>query len=185
VDRITPITSDRFRQELRDRFGVSDAWPVFCERFRQWVVEDHFPTGRPALEEVGVQCVADVTPFEHMKLRILNGGHAALAYPAALLGIELVDQAIADPQLRAFLDKLEREEIIPTVPPVPETDLGDYFALIKRRFADRRVADPVLRVCFDGSSRQPKFILPSAIDRVNDGQSIEALALVSAAWARY
>src|SRR5690606_21923335 len=87
VDRITPATTDRERRLVAERFGVADSRPVFCEGFRQWVLEDDFPTGRPALEEVGVQCVPDVAPFEHMKIRILNGGHAAIAYPAALLDI--------------------------------------------------------------------------------------------------
>src|SRR5690606_28209263 len=53
VDRITPATSDRERQLLAEEFGIADNWPVFCERFRQWVVEDEFPAGRPALERVG------------------------------------------------------------------------------------------------------------------------------------
>jgi mannitol 2-dehydrogenase len=89
VDRITPATTDRERAFLRDNYGLEDYWPVFCERFRQWVVEDKFPAGRPALETVGVTFTSDVAPYEHMKIRILNGGHAAIAYPAGLLDIHL------------------------------------------------------------------------------------------------
>ncbi len=83
------------------------------------MLEDNFTDGRPALEKVGVQFVDDVSPFELMKIRILNGGHATIAYPAGLLDIHFVHEAMEEPLVRGFLDKLEREEIIPTVPPVP------------------------------------------------------------------
>ena len=127
VDRIAPATSDRERAITRDDFGIDDAWPVFCEDFIQWVVEDDFPAGRPAFEEVGAEFVADVTPFETMKIRILNGGHAIIAYPSGLLDIHFVHEGMENPLVRAFLQKVERDEIIPIVPPVPSTDLDDYF----------------------------------------------------------
>jgi len=185
VDRITPATSAREREALAAEFGIADQWPVFCEEFKQWVLEDHFPAGRPALEKVGVQFVEDVAPFEFMKIRILNGGHATIAYPAALLDIHFVHEAMEEPLIRAFLEKVERDEIIPTVPPVPDTDLGEYYALIERRFSNPRIGDTISRLCLDGSNRQPKFILPTALDRVKAGQSVTGLALVSALWARY
>ncbi len=185
VDRITPATGERELALVEDEFGISDRWPVFCEGFRQWVLEDHFPLGRPALEKVGVQFVADVAPFELMKIRILNGGHAAIAYPAALMDIRFVHEAMAEPLLVAFLEKLEREEIIPSVPPVPDTDLDEYFRLVARRFANTRIGDTIQRLCLDGSNRQPKFILPSVRDRLASGQPVTGLALVSALWARY
>lgn len=185
VDRITPATGPRERDALSAEFGIVDAWPVFCEEFKQWVLEDNFPAGRPALEKVGVQFVADVAPFEHMKIRILNGGHATIAYPAGLLDIHFVHEAMEHPLVRAFLEKVEREEIIPVVPPVPDTDLGEYYALIERRFSNPKIGDTIQRLCLDGSNRQPKFILPSAADRLAAGQPVTGLALVSALWARY
>jgi mannitol 2-dehydrogenase len=185
VDRITPATGDRERELLSQTFGIEDNWPVFCESFRQWVLEDNFPAGRPALEKVGVQFVPDVAPFEHMKIRILNGGHATIAYPAALLDIHFVHEAMENRLVRGFLEKVEREEIIPIVPPVPDTDLGDYFKLIERRFSNPKIADTITRLCLDGSNRQPKFILPSAADRIKAGKPVAGLALVSAFWARY
>jgi mannitol 2-dehydrogenase len=185
VDRITPATGPREREALAREFGIVDAWPVFCEEFKQWVLEDHFPAGRPALEKVGVQFVPDVAPFEHMKIRILNGGHATIAYPAGLLDIHFVHEAMEHPLIRAFLEKVEREEIIPIVPPVPDTDLGEYYALIERRFSNPKIGDTVQRLCLDGSNRQPKFILPSAADRLARGEGVTGLALVSALWARY
>ena len=185
VDRIAPATSDRERQITRDEFGIDDAWPVFCEDFIQWVIEDTFPEGRPAFEEVGAQFVDDVTPFEMMKLRILNAGHAMIAYPAGLLDIHFVHEGMEHPLVRAFLEKVEREEIVPVVPPVPDTDLGDYYKLIERRFSNPKIGDTVQRLCLDGSNRQPKFILPSAADRLREGLPVDGLALVSAFWARY
>lgn len=185
VDRITPATSPREIALLADKFGIADNGPVFCESFRQWVLEDNFPAGRPALEKVGVQFVKDVAPYEHMKIRILNGGHATIAYPAGLLDIHFVHEAMEHPLVAAFLAKVEHDEIIPIVPPVPETNLEDYFALCQRRFANPKIGDTIRRLALDGSNRQPKFIIPSAFDRVSAGQSVAGLALVSALWCRY
>jgi mannitol 2-dehydrogenase len=185
VDRITPATSPREVALLADNFGIEDNWPVFCESFRQWVLEDNFPAGRPALEKVGVQFVKDVAPYEHMKIRILNGGHATIAYPAGLLDIHFVHEAMEHSIIAAFLAKVENDEIIPVVPPVPDTNLHDYFALCQRRFANPKIGDTVRRLALDGSNRQPKFIVPSAFDRVSAAQSVTGLALVSALWCRY
>ena len=185
VDRITPATSDRERATLRDQYGVEDNWPVFCEEFRQWVLEDKFPAGRPALETAGATFVADVAPFELMKIRILNGGHAAIAYPAALLDIHFVHEAMADGQIAAFLDRLTAQEILPVVPPPPGVDLAEYKALIARRFANPKIEDTIPRLCFDGSNRQPKFILPTVMDRLKGGAGVKGLALASALWCRY
>lgn len=185
VDRITPATSDREKKLLADNFGIDDAWPVFCENFKQWVLEDNFPAGRPALEKVGVQFVPDVAPYEHMKIRILNGGHATIAYPAGLMDIHFVHEAMENPLVAAFLKKVETEEIIPVVPPVPDTDLNDYLTLCEKRFANPKIGDTIRRLCLDGSNRQPKFIIPSALDRVNANSLLTGLALVSALWCRY
>jgi mannitol 2-dehydrogenase len=185
VDRITPATTDAQRALLAERFGLEDRRPVFCEPFRQWVLEDKFPSGRPALEEVGVTFTPHVAAYELMKLRILNGGHAAIAYPAGLLGIHFVHDAMADPLVRGFLDKLETEEIIPHVPPVPGVDLDAYYALIASRFSNPDIGDTIPRLAQDGSNRQPKFILPSTRDRLKAGANVTGLALVSALWCRY
>ena len=148
-------------------------------------MEDNFPAGRPALEKVGVQFVSDVAPYEHMKIRILNGGHAAIAYPAALLDVHFVHEAMEHPLIRAFLAKLEKEEIIPIIPPVPDTNLNEYFELIERRFLNPKIGDTIPRLAQDGSNRQPKFILPSTSDRLAQGLDIVGLSLVSALWCRY
>ncbi len=185
VDCITPATTDRERQLVAERFGIEDLSPVTCEPYRQWILEDRFPAGRPALEEVGVEFVSDVSAHELLKLRVLNGGHAAIAYPAALLGLTYAHEAMADPQIRGFLRRLQKTEIMPTVPPVSAVDIDAYFARLEERFANDRVADTVARLCFDGSNRQPKFILATLSDRLGRGQPIGGLALEVALWCRY
>ena len=185
VDRITPATTDRERSILADQWGVEDSWPVFCEEFKQWVVEDHFPSGRPALDEVGVTFTSDVAPYELMKIRILNGGHAAIAYPSGLLDIHFVHEGMEDGQVAEFLGALTKREIIPVVPPPPKVDLEAYRKKVAERFANPKIADTIARLCLDGSNRQPKFILPTARDRLKAGASVHGLALVSALWCRY
>ncbi|WP_284323520.1 mannitol dehydrogenase family protein [Cypionkella aquatica] len=185
VDRITPATGPRERS-MAAAFGLGDdPVPVTCEPFRQWVVEDNFPAGRPPLERVGVTFSNDVHAYEAMKIRILNGGHATIAYPGGLLDIEYVHEAMAHPLILGFLNKLETTEIIPTVAPVPNTNLVDYYAKIVERFSNPEVADTERRLCLDGSNRQPKFIVPPLRDRLAAGQSCDGLALVSALWCRY
>jgi mannitol 2-dehydrogenase len=185
VDRITPATGPREVGIVADDYSIDDNWPVFCEEFKQWVLEDHFPAGRPALEKVGVQFVPDVAPYEHMKIRILNGGHAAIAYPAALLDIHFVHEAMEDKTVCAFLAKLEEDEIIPVIPPVPNTDLNAYFKKVESRLFNPKIADTIPRLAQDGSNRQPKFILPTTADRLRRGEDVVGLALVSALWCRY
>jgi len=185
VDCITPATGDRERNLVQETFGLEDAAPVVCEPFRQWVLEDHFPAGRPALEKVGVEFVDDVAPYELMKLRILNGGHATIAYPSALLGHYFVHDAMADPLIKAFLKKLEEDEILPTVPEIPGVSFEDYLTTIIERFSNPAVGDTIPRLCLDGSNRQPKFILPTIQDRLDKGLPVKGLALETALWCRY
>jgi mannitol 2-dehydrogenase len=185
VDRITPATGPR-ELAIAAEFGLgADPVPVTCEPFRQWVLEDTFPAGRPAWEKVGVTFTAHVHAFETMKIRMLNGGHALIAYPAGLKGIHFVHEAMADPLIYAFLDAVETREILPVVPAVPGQDLMAYKALILRRFANPDVADTERRLCLDGSNRQPKFIVPSIRDALAAGHKAEGLTLLSALWCRY
>ena len=185
VDRITPATGARELAAVATEHGIADRRPVFCEDFIQWVLEDDFPAGRPPLEEAGVEFVDDVTAHEAMKLRILNGGHAVIAYPSGLMGIEYAHDAMADPLVAGFLDRLEREEIIPHVPSIPGTSPTDYYETCARRFANPKIADTIARLCFDGSNRQPKFIVPTIRDRLAAGLPVTGLALESALWCRY
>ncbi len=184
VDRITPATGPHERA-LAKSFRIDDPAPVTCEPFRQWVLEDNFPAGRPPFELVGVTLSHHVHAFEAMKIRILNGGHATIAYPGGLMDIEYVHQAMANPLINGLLTKVTHEEIIPTVGAVPGVNLNEYADLIVSRFSNPEVADTERRLCLDGSNRQPKFIVPPLRDRLEAGQSVTGLALVSALWCRY
>lgn len=187
VDRITPATTDEQKKFIKDKFGYDDASPVFCEPYRQWVLEDTFSAaGRPPLDMLeNVKFVPDVMPYEFMKLRILNGGHASLCYPSALLDLEFVHESMEHTTISAFLDTLERHEIIPTVPPVPDTVLNDYWTTIANRFTNPTLSDKIARNCYDGLSRQPQFIVPTMQDNMKAGRSVDGMALVSAMWCRY
>ncbi|MGR3539811.1 MAG: hypothetical protein ACU0BS_00040 [Hasllibacter sp.] len=155
---------------------------MICEPFRQWVLEDDFPQGRPPLEEVGVTFTADVVPYELMKLRVLNAAHAALAYPAALLGHRYVHEAMADADVAAWVRAVIGREAIPTLAPIAGVDFHAYLGTCLERFANAEVADTVPRLCQDGSNRQPKFVLPTVRDRLAAGAPVDLLALEVALW---
>jgi mannitol 2-dehydrogenase len=185
VDRITPATTDEDRAEVARRFGVEDGWPVVCEPFTQWVLEDRFGLGRPPLEEVGVQLVEDVEPYELMKLRLLNAGHQALAYLGRLAGYELVHDAAQDPLFRRFLLGYMEQEATPTLRPVPGIDLDDYRRNLIERFSNPAIRDTLARLAFDGSERLPKWLLPVVRENLSTGGEIRRSAAVVAGWARY
>jgi mannitol 2-dehydrogenase len=185
VDRITPQTMDADRAELRERFGVDDRWPVVCEPYAQWVLEDAFSTGRPPYEDAGVQLVGDVRPYELMKLRLLNAGHQALCYFAYLAGYRLVHEAARDPLFRRFLLAYMDNEGIPAVPPVPGIDLDEYKHTLIERFSNPEVRDTIARLCAQSSDRIPKWLLPVVRHQLATGGDVERSAAVVASWARY
>ena len=185
VDRITPVTEDRDRDWLRDAIGVDDAWPVVCEPFRQWVVEDDFIAGRPAFEDVGVIFSDRVGDWETYKLRFLNAGHSGFAYLAALAGIEAVDEAMAVPELAGFVRGLLQREALPTVTEIPGHPREDYIETVLERFANPGVSDQVARLCVDGSAKFTAFLIPTVLSRVQRGESATRAATALAGWARY
>ncbi len=185
VDRITPATGPRERDLLLSKFGIQDNFPVFCEPFRQWVLEDKFVNGRPDLESVGVTFTDDIHAFERMKIRLLNGGHAILAYPAALMGIEFVHDAMGNDLIRSYLRKVLRDDVMQHVDPVAGFTPAAYIDSICGRFENPGVADTTARLCHDGSNRQPKFIIPSIRDGLKAGHVPKGLALSSALWCQY
>jgi mannitol 2-dehydrogenase len=185
VDGIVPVTGEHERALVASRFGVEDQAPVTYETYRQWVIEDKFAAGRPQLEDVGVTFSADVHTYERMKIRVLNGGHALMNYPAGLLGYEIVHEAMADPLIHAFFRKVEEDEVLPHVRQIGEVTPSEYLDLIDRRFSNTAILDTIRRLGFDGSNRQPKFIISSVADGLRAGTPVSGLALVSACWARY
>ena len=185
VDRITPVTTDADRAEVRERFGIDDQWPVVCEPYTQWVLEDAFTAGRPPYEQVGVQVVDQVEPYELMKLRLLNGSHQAMAYFGYLAGYRLVHEAAQDPLFQAFLLGYMDFEATPTLAPVPGVDLQGYKYTLIERFSNPQVRDTIARLCAESSDRIPKWLLPVVREQLANGGEIRRSAAVVASWARY
>jgi mannitol 2-dehydrogenase len=185
VDRITPTSTPEVIAALEADFGVEDQWPVSAEPFTSWVLEDDFGGDRPPLEDVGVQLVDDVTPYESMKLRLLNAGHQCLCYFAHLCGYRLVHHAARDPLLIEFLLAYFDSEAIPTLQPVPGIDLTEYTRTLLDRFANPGTRDTVARLCADSSDRIPKWLLPVIRDNLACGGPVRLAAATVAAWARY
>ncbi len=185
VDRITPVTTDADRAEIRERFGIDDRWPVVCEPYTQWVLQDAFTAGRPPYEEAGVQVVDNVEPYELMKLRLLNGSHQVMCYFAYLAGYRLVHEAAQDPLFRALLQGYMDEEATPTLAPVPGVDLGGYKRTLIERFSNPEVRDTIARLCAESSDRIPKWLLPVVREQLATGGEIRRSAAAVASWARY
>jgi mannitol 2-dehydrogenase len=185
VDRITPVTTDHDRSVLTEQFDVEDEWPVVCEPFTQWALEDRFPAGRPPYDEVGVQLVPDVMPYELMKLRLLNASHQALCYLGYLAGYRFAHEVCSDPLFTGFLLGYMDDEATPTLGPVPGVDLGEYKHQLIDRFANPEIRDTLARLCAESSDRIPKWLLPVVRAQLSAGGPVTRSALVVAAWARY
>ncbi|GAA1866543.1 mannitol dehydrogenase family protein [Myceligenerans crystallogenes] len=185
VDRITPVTTDADRALVRERLGVEDRWPVVAEPFFQWVLEDDFPLGRPDWAGAGVQLVADVEPYELMKLRLLNASHQAMAYFGYLAGHRYAHEATRDPAIAALLRGYMEQEATPTLPPVPGIDLDEYRDTLIERFGNPEVRDTLARLCAESSDRIPKWLVPVIRERLGDGGDVRLSAAVVASWARY
>lgn len=185
VDRIVPRTTDADRAQVAAVLGMHDAWPVVGEPFMDWAIEDHFVAGRPDWTAGGARFVPAAEAYERLKLRMVNGSHSALAYLGTLLGLTTVDRAVADPALRGFADALLRDEVQPTLPPLPGLDLDGYRARLLRRFANPALRHRLLQIAMDGSQKIPQRWLGTVRDRLAAGQDIERLALCVAAWLRF
>jgi mannitol 2-dehydrogenase len=185
VDRITPVTTECDIAEVQERFGIADAWPVVCEPFAQWVLEDHFNQGRPPYEQAGVQIVDDVGPYELMKLRLLNVSHQALTYFGYLAGYRYAHEVCQDPLFADFLLAYMNEEGGPTLAPVPGVDLADYKATLIKRFSNPEIRDTLARLCAESSDRIPKWLLPVVREQLTNGGEVKRSAAVVASWARY
>ncbi|MCZ4549139.1 mannitol dehydrogenase family protein [Gordonia rubripertincta] len=185
VDRITPATAPELLVEVEDRTGVADRWPVVAEPFTQWVLEDSFSDGRPALETVGVQVVSDVGPYELMKLRLLNASHQGLCYFGYLMGYRYVHDAAQDPLLRALLRGYMNNEARPTLLPAPGVDVEEYMETLIERFSNPAIGDTIARLCQDSSDRIPKWLVPVIKSQLATGGDVELAAAVVASWTRY
>ncbi|MGI8896437.1 MAG: mannitol dehydrogenase family protein, partial [Casimicrobiaceae bacterium] len=185
VDRIVPATQPSDIDDVERLIGMRDAAPVVAEAFTQWVIEDRFAAARPSWEEGGAQLVADVAPFETMKLRLLNGSHSTLAYVGFLLGHEFVWQAALDSQLAALVERQMVVEIMPTVKTPQGIDLRHYCAQLMRRFRNPALPHRTQQIAMAGSQKLPQRWLGTVRDRLAAGASCDLLAFSVAAWIRY
>ena len=185
VDRITPVTTDADRENLKTKIGIVDQWPVTCEPFCQWVIEDRFAQDRPKWETVGAQFVDNVTPYETMKLRLLNAGHSVLGLLGSLHGHETIDSCIADPLFAHFVRSFMDTEATPVLKPVEGVDLEDYKDALIERFGNPSIKDDLSRICLESSAKLPKFLIPTIHENLQQDGSVERSALVIAAWCFY
>lgn len=184
VDRIVPETTDADRAAVAAELGMTDAWPVITEPFTQWIVEDRFPSGRPNFADAGVQLVSDVTPFEHMKLRLLNASHSALAYLGYLAGYETIAAVMTDDRFAAFARGVMEEAAVTLSMPAG-TDLAGYSASLLKRFANPALHHRTWQIAMDGSQKLPQRLLGTMQDRLRLGLPIDTHALAVAGWMRY
>ncbi len=185
VDRIVPATTSADVAETARLLGVADAAPVVTEPFNGWAIENRFAAARPGWERAGAQVVADVAPFETMKLRLLNGSHSSLAYLGFLAGHEYIWQALADPLLATLIERLMAMEVMPTLVAPPGVDLGAYCTQIVARLRNPALPHRTRQIAMDGSQKLPQRLLATVRDRLAGGGSIAHLALAVAGWIRY
>ncbi len=186
VDRIVPAATKELIDRATSTTGYYDTAVVAHEPFRQWVIEDDFvDSARPDFEAVGAELVHDVAPFEHMKLRMLNGTHSALAYIGSLAGYETVAEAIRDEGIEKFIEALWREEIATSLDAPPDTDLNDYAAQLKSRYQNPEIRHLLEQISMDGSQKLPQRILAPLFENLAAGKPYQRLLVVVAAWFRY
>ena len=184
VDRITPASSDATFAAVRAATGLDDPLAVETEPFRQWVIEDRFAGPRPAWEKAGALLVADVAPYEVMKLRMLNGSHSLIAYLGAVAGLEAVRDVMAVPAFRSLVRR-HMQAAADTLPAIPGFDPATYTADLLRRFENPAIRHLCLQIATDGSQKLPPRIFAPAAEALSQGKTANAFALVTAVWIRF
>ncbi|GAC33384.1 mannitol dehydrogenase family protein [Paraglaciecola polaris] len=185
VDRITPATTPADMAYLADDIGVQDNWPVVCEPFLQWIIEDKFSDVRPLWEQVGAQFVTDVTPYEKMKIRLLNAGHSVLGILGSIDVQDTIDSAVQEPLFGRYLRLFMDSEVTPILEPVPGIELAQYKDVLFERFANPNIKDSLSRICLESSSKVSTFLLPTLLENLANEGKIECATLVIAAWCYY
>jgi fructuronate reductase len=185
VDSITPATDAALRSSVAQALGLRDEWPIQRERFAQWVVEETDFTAQPDWASAGVTLSRDVSAHERAKLRLLNGAHSTLAYLGLLAGLETVAQAMAEPALRAFIERLMIEDIQPTLTIPLGEDLAAYRQSILQRFENPAIRHQLAQIAWDGSQKLPIRILGTVADAIRAHRPLARLTLAVAAWMHF
>ena len=185
VDSITPASDDALRARVSAALGVEDAWPVQREAYTQWVVEDDFRSGRPAFERAGVVMSDDIAGWDRAKLRLLNAPHSALAYLGSLAGLETVAEAMREPVLAGFIERLMREDIVSTLSLPAGFEPETYVAAILERFRNPAIRHLLSQIAWDGSQKIPVRLLGTIADALAADGRIDRLCLVVAGWLHF
>lgn len=185
VDRITPATTPSDIERINKSLDTYDAAPVYCEDYIQWVIEDNFIAGRPQWEEVGVEFTDDVAPFENMKLSLLNASHTLLSYPSLLSGYRKVDEAMKDPVIIKFVRDFMNIDVTPYVPAPKNTNLDVYKQTLIERFANSTVSDQISRLCGDGASKFPVYVMPIVAKMAANEDDMIRIAFLIASYRHY
>ncbi len=185
VDRITPVTSLKDKENLKAVFSIDDACPVVCEPYIQWVIEDNYANGRPSWETVGTQFVKDVVPYEKMKIRLLNAGHSLLGFLGTLSDCHTVDEAVEVPLIADFLRSFMDKDVTPVLGTVEGIDLTKYKDNLIQRFGNSYIKDNLSRICMESSAKIPKFVLPTIRENLENGGAIKHTTTIVAAWCSY
>ena len=185
VDRITPVTTKADIDYVEQTFGLTDEWPITCESFSQWVIEDNFSNGRPNWDLAGAQFVTDVTPYEKMKIRLLNAGHSVLGLLGSIHGYATIDETVSDKDfseyLRAFMDL----EVTPLLDELDGIDLNHYKDTLIERFSNPNIKDSLARICSESSAKLPKFLITTIQENLAAYRDCSLAALVIATWCLY
>jgi D-arabinitol 4-dehydrogenase len=184
VDRITPRPTAELIDRVRTATGWADAAPVMGESFIQWVIEDNFCAGRPQWEQVGVQMVASVAPFEEAKIRLLNATHSCVAWAGTLTGLQFIHEGMANPTIRQFAYDYATNDVIPVLSPSP-IDLAAYRDMVLERFGNAAICDTNQRVAMDAYAKIPGFITPTIRERLARAESISSVAILPALFLAY
>lgn len=188
VDRITPRTTEEHSRILREEFGVEDQWPVAAEDFIQWIVEDNFVNNeRPQFDKVGVIFTNDVTPFEELKLYLLNAGHSTLAYPSLLQGIDIVDEGMRNSSVREAVIAYMNEAKHAVPDNIPGVNKEDYIQTLIKRFSNPNIRDHTARLASQGYAKVQNFVVPALTHLLHDTtpRSTTAIARMLASWITF
>ncbi|MBQ4833815.1 mannitol dehydrogenase family protein [Pseudoalteromonas sp. MMG010] len=185
VDRITPVSKKSDIDYVVDTYGVSDEWPITCEHFSQWVIEDTFCNTRPQWDQVGAQFVKDVTPFETMKIRLLNAGHSVLGLLGSIHGYSTIDETVSDPLFATYLRAFMDDEVTPNLEKLDGIDIEVYKDTLIERFANPNIKDNLARICSESSAKLPKFIIATINENLKLGRDVSLATLVIATWCLY
>ena len=184
VDRITPTTTADDIAQLSD-CGLTDAWPVVCEPFAQWIIEDSFCNTKPALDKVGAQFVTDVAPYEKLKLRMLNASHSILGLSGSLAGIKTIHEGMQVEAFQNLLAEFMQREVAATLDPVAGINVEEYQQILLARFANPNIKDTLTRICSQSSAKIPVFLVPTILDNLKNNGRFDIGAFTLACWYYY